>query len=99
MKKTSQQAYDDICAHIAQQGGSYSAWYCGITSDLESRLFVGHNVPREGSRLVWRECINNDHARAVEKALLELGCDGGEGGGNVNSVYVYAYPKTPTTNP
>jgi len=33
-----QQVYDEIKAHIKKQGGVYSAWYCGITSDWAGHL-------------------------------------------------------------
>jgi hypothetical protein len=99
MAKSAQEAYDEISAHIAKQGGPYSKWYCGITSDIKTRLFADHNVPKKDHWFAYRECVNNEAARNVEKAFLEHGCDGGEGGGDKNAVYVYAYLKTSITNP
>ena len=99
MSYTAQKAYDDIVAHIKKQGGPYSDWYCGITSDIENRLFGDHNVPKENHWYMFRDCDSAESARAVEKALLELGCDGGAGGGDETSIYVYAYLKTAITNP
>lgn len=95
-----QQVYNEIVAHIKKQGGAYSTWYCGIASDWEDRLFNEHQVPR--SRDYWhivRQCHNNSDARAVEAALIKLGCDGGVGGGDESTVYVYAYLKGTMTNP
>jgi hypothetical protein len=99
MAKTAQQAYDEISAHISKQGGPYSQWYCGITTDIESRLFDDHNVLKKNHWFVYRECKSNKAARGVEKTLLGLGCDGREGGGDENTVYVYAYLKTSITTP
>lgn len=98
--KGAQQVYDEIVAHINSQGGAYSDWYCGITSDWVSRLFDEHKVPRnENYWYIARPCYNDNDARAVESALVKLGCDGGAGGGDQTSVYVYAYLKGTMTNP
>jgi len=97
--KDKEQAYDEIVAHIKKQGGAYSGWYCGIASDPEDRLFNEHNVPRKDSWWIYRECQDNDDARVVEAALIKLGCDGGLGGGDESTIYVYAYLKTDVTNP
>ncbi len=99
MAKTAQQAYDKIVAHIKEQGGPFSKWYCGITSDIEDRLYGDHNVPRVKYWLITIDCANEDDARTVEKALLKLGCDGGSGGGDKDTIWVYAYLKTSITNP
>lgn len=88
-----QQVYDEIVAHIGEQKGKYSQWYCGIASDWEDRLFNDHQVPRKGHWRITCQCHNSDDARAVEKALVKLGCDGGPGGGDETTVYVYAYLK------
>jgi len=94
-----QQVYDKIVAHIKKQGGAYSTWYCGIASDWEDRLFNDHQVPREDHWWIALQCYNNTDARAVESALLKLGCDGSAGGGDQTTVYVYAYLKGTMTNP
>ncbi len=94
-----QTAYNEIVANINKQGGSYSNWYCGITSDMESRLFGDHKVPRKDHWYSYRTCHNDTDARAVETALIKLGCDGHEGGGDQTAIYVYAYLKTAVTAP
>ena len=99
MAQDAQSAYDEIVAHINKQGGSYSDWYCGITSDIESRLFGDHNVPRKDHWFIYRRCENDTDARAVETALVKLSCDGGSGGGDDTTVVVYAYLKSEDTNP
>lgn len=97
--KGTKQVYDEIIAHIEANGGEYSNWYCGITSDWASRLFDDHQVPLRVHPYMTRQCYNDDDARAVEGALLKLGCDGAPGGGDETSVYVYAYLKGAMTNP
>lgn len=96
---TAQQAYNDIKAHILKQKGRYADWYCGVTSSLDDRLYGDHNVPKKNHWCVTRQCQTDDDARAVEKAMLDHGCDGGLGGGSDDAVWVYAYLKTDITDP
>lgn len=97
--QSAQSAYDEIVAYIKKQGGAYSTWYSGITSDWVSRLFDEHKVPRKDWAYIARQCFNDTGARGVEDALIKLGCDGSSGGGDNTSVYVYAYQKGSMTNP
>lgn len=99
MARTAQEAYEEILAHIRKQGGTFSNWYCGITANIESRLFGDHGVPRKEHWFAYRECTSSEGARNVEKAFLGHGCDGGTGGGDDTAVYVYAYLKTSITKP
>ncbi len=97
---TAQDVFNEIVAHIKKQGGAYSGWYCGIASNWESRLFDEHKVPRKQDYwYIARPCDNDTAARNVEKGLLEIGCDGGKGGGDETSVWVYVYLKGSMTNP
>ena len=43
--------------------------------------------------------MSNTDARNVEDKLHELGCDGGPGGGDASTVWVYAYLKGTMTIP
>jgi len=97
--KTERQVFEGIKAYIDKQGKPYSAWYAGIASDAEARLFVGHNVSRTNDKWAYDQCIDNRGARNVEDALLKLGCDGGSGGGDQSSTYVYSYLKSLGTKP
>jgi hypothetical protein len=97
--QTAKEVYDKIVARINKQGGAYSSWYCGIASAWEYRLFDEHQVPREDHWWVACQCYDNESARNVEKALIELGCDGGVGGGDDTTVYVYAYLEGTMTMP
>jgi len=94
-------AYRGMVAHINKKGDPYSDWYCGVTSQIDTRLHDEHKVPREKGSwwLTWRVCFNDGDARAVETALLKLGCDGGRGGGDEGCVFVYAYKKGSVTDP
>ena len=99
MAKEAQQILNEITAHIDKQGGAYSGWYCGITSDIDSRLHGDHKVPRENHWFITRQCLNVTDARAVESALIKQGCDGESGGGDETTIHVYAYLKTAETDP
>lgn len=92
-------AYNEILAHIRQEGSSCGAWYCGVTSDPEGRLFGDHGVSREGDAWIACQCYTTADARNVERALLDLGCTGGAGGGSVGTTCVYAYRMSNWTTP
>ena len=94
-----EQVLNKIAAYIKEQGGGYPAWYCGIASDWEDRLFNQHKVPKKNHWRITKQCHNNNDARIVETALHELDCDGGPGGGDEATVYVYAYLKSSITEP
>lgn len=85
----------DISNYI---GSNYGSWYIGITSDPRKRLFTDHKVDEKGS-WIYGEVDTNDLARSVEQYFLDLGCDGGPGGGDYTSKIVYAYLKTYNTSP
>lgn len=94
-----QEIVDEISAHIQKQGGPTSAWYAGVTSNVDQRVFAEHRVPRKDHWRAHRKAISSDAARAAEKELLNWGCDGGGGGGDDSSVFVYAYLKSSVTQP
>jgi len=97
ISKTAQEAYNEILAHIQQQGGSFSSWYCGITENIQDRLFGDHKVPKKDHWFIHRHCVSSAAARKVEETLLNKGCDGGTGGGDTDTDHVYAYLKTSVT--
>lgn len=99
MAKDVQTIVSEFNAHIRKQGGNFENWYVGITQDIEQRLFGDHKVPRKDHWFIHREAFTSDDARAVEKAFLEWGCDGGTGGGDEDTCFVYAYLKTSVTDP
>lgn len=90
---------DAIQKHIANEGGTYATWYIGVTNDAERRLFGEHRVNKENGWWVYRTAYSTDVARRVEEYFVDLGCDGGAGGGDPESKIAYAYKKTAYTNP
>lgn len=99
MVKTKQEIISEIKSYMAQCGGRYSDWYVGIATDPRKRLFNDHNVDEQNGAWIYREGENSTSAREVEDYFVNiLGTDGGPGGGDYSSWYVYAYKKTSYTN-
>lgn len=95
---TRQEAKAAILAYMAQWGGRYADWYCGIASDPRDRLFNAHCVKEQGGAWIIRECANDACAREVEAYFVNtLSTAGGPGGGDGATRYVYAYKMSPTT--
>ena len=86
---------NDIKEHADKEGSGYNNWYCGITDNLEQRLFSDHNIPRGEGRAWWitRNAGDEQTARDTEDYLLQLGFDGREGGGDYATIHVYVYKK------
>lgn len=99
MYKTTQEIYDEILDYVKKEGSTFKTWYAGITGDIEKRLHSEHNVPKSSSWWIWGKASSAIAARNIEEALLKLGMDGGTGGGDETSCYVYCYKKTATTEP
>lgn len=87
----------EIEAHIKKCGGTYSSWYCGIASKPKERLFEDHNVSEKSGTWVYRDATTDTAARSIEGYFLKKGCKGGDGGGDSQSKYVYAYKITSST--
>ena len=100
MSNTKDQIIADIRAHIAKDGAAYSKWYVGITKDAQNRLFNDHGVIKDGDWWIYRQAYNSQSARDVEDYFVNTcATDGGVGGGDEDSTFVYAYKKAPHTNP
>ncbi|MCF7844777.1 MAG: hypothetical protein K9M03_03045 [Kiritimatiellales bacterium] len=89
----------DIENHRQINGGTRTLWYAGIASSPKERLFNDHGVARNQDAWIYRSAGSSTAARLIEKALLDSGYDGGDGGGDSNTQYVYAYKKSLRTNP
>lgn len=76
------------------RGHTYSKCYVGITSNVEQRLFVDHNVTKNTGTYIWRTANTAAIAREVEQHFIDAGMDGG-GGGSRTARIVYAYKKIP----
>jgi len=98
MIKSKETIIQEIKEYIDIAGGEYSLWYVGIATDPEKRLYEDHNVDKNGLS-IWRETENSNIAREIEKYFIEeIGTDGGTGGGDNTTKFVYAYKKTTYTN-
>lgn len=98
MANTKEQAKKHLKDHIESCGGGYSKWYVGIASDVRQRLFSDHNVDEKNGQWAWAECENADTARDVEHYFVNtLGTQGGPGGGDRTTKYVYAYRISSST--
>ena len=69
-------------------------WYVGITDDPKRRLFQDHKVNENGGNWIYGPASSHSAAREIERHFLDLGCNGGSGGGDSSSIYVYAYKIT-----
>lgn len=99
---TKQGIIDAIEEHLGKSYKKhYQDFYVGITSDINARLFVAHNVPEKGHWYIYQWADSEDVAREVEKYFLDFGMDGGTGGGTGDGDvrYVYCYEKGPNTRP
>ena len=84
-------AINEIYNHIYKCGGRFDQWYVGITNNPQQRLFSDHNVSRTDDSWIFRLVLTTSDARNIERYFLNLGCQGGGGGGTTDSRYVYAY--------
>ena len=96
---TKQEIIDEIDAHIDKCGGNYSQWYVGITEAPKRRVFEEHGVEKGKDPYIWRTTSSSDIARDIEQHFIDLGCDGGSGGGDEDADVVYAYKKSSRTDP
>lgn len=87
----------EIIDHVSKCGGSYSSWYAGIASNPKERLFSDHNVSEENGSYIARSAGSAMAARRIEQYLLELGFNGGPGGGDASTIHVYVYIITNST--
>lgn len=87
----------EIKAYVEECGGTKTQWYVGIATDARDRLFNDHNVNEDNDYWIYRIASSDTISRRVEKHFLDLGYDGGDGGGDENTKSVYAYRKTSNT--
>ena len=94
MAKTNETIISEIKTFIAKWGGRYIDWYVGIASDPRQRLFNDHNVNEKIDGWIFREALNSESARSLEDYFINiLKTDGGSGGGDYTTTFVYAYKK------
>ncbi len=73
--------------HVSKVGGTYGDWYVGIATDPKERLFSGHGVHEKDDAWFYQRALSSEAARRIEKHFLDLGMDGGAGGGDASSDY------------
>lgn len=90
----------EIKNHIASEGGAYSNWYVGIAKSARERLFEDHKVKEKEDSWIFRKSESDKIARRIEDYFVNtLKTDGNPGGGDENTVFVYAYKKQSHTDP
>lgn len=83
--------------YMSQWGGNYAAWYAGIASSPRERLFNDHAVREQGDGWIFDNCGSDTAAREIEQYFLSRGCQGGPGGGDSQTKYIYVYRVAPHT--
>lgn len=83
----------EIAGYINNNGGGHRGWYVGIATDPRARLFNDHNVFEQDDAWIFRDCGTDTAARNIEQHFLNQGCDGGPGGGDSTTKFIYAYKK------
>ena len=84
----------DITNHVNNnwpKGAVRKSFYIGIAADARDRLFNDHQVNEKSDIWIWRPADSDQIARDVEKHFLDLGLDGGPGGGDENTKQVYCF--------
>jgi len=85
-----------IDRHLAAYGGSYSAWYVGVTADPNDRLINGHNADGHNNAARYWDAGSEQTARSIERFFIQKGVQGGTGGGDAPR-YIYVYKMSQAT--
>ena len=101
MAYSREQIIEDLKGHIEKSSVQHwNRWYVGVTKDARNRLFSEHGVREKGDWWIFRAAESSEIAREIEAYFVrDLGTDGGRGGGDITADTVYAYKKTPHTDP
>ncbi len=92
-----QQIISDFETFMGKHGSHYHQFYVGIASDLNDRLANGHSVDNTIPCIYSTNPIHTDTVRSIERHFLDKGAKGGQGGGDANTQYIYAYLITAQT--
>jgi hypothetical protein len=93
-------AMGTLLAFIKKSKVPAKNWYVGITNDPYRRVFIEHNVPLDYQFHKAVDVPSVADARDVEAFFIQkIKTDGGQGGGESDAHFVYAFLKTETTNP
>ena len=85
-----EEAYHRVRQYISRTDNRFDNWYCGVTEDIERRLYIAHNVPKDGHPAVYAECTTNAQAREAASGLCLDGCKGSSVN-DQDAIFVYAY--------
>lgn len=96
-KETIISEISDYLLSSCPKGTTCNQIYVGIAADAEDRLFNGHAVDKENDVWIYRTASSDNVAREIEKHFLDLGFDGGPGGGDENTKKVYCFLKNSHT--
>lgn len=88
--------YRDAVRGLHDEARDVDEWYAGVTNDPQRRLKEHAVDPDEGD-YTWVECTDADVAADAEAELHELGYQGGPGGSQKDTVFVYVYEITDDT--
>ena len=81
----------EILEFVDSYGIPRNRWYAGISAQPVNRLSLAHRI-EIGNRAKFWNVGSEEVARAVERRVLQLGLDGGTGGGgDVAPTFVYVY--------
>lgn len=90
-KETIIAAIMDYMNKYCPDGTPYKKLYIGIAKNASDRLFNGHGVNKENDPWIYYTASSADVAREIERYFLDLGFDGGSGGGDDSSKMVYCF--------
>lgn len=95
-----QEIINDVDSHLWKVVWSkyFKDFYIWITKDINDRLFNAHNVSKSWQWYIYRQAINDSHARAVEKHYLDKWMKWGWWGWDNTATYVYCYEIANFTN-
>ena len=94
MAKSKEVIIQEIMDHMnnsCPKGTPYKKLYIGIAADATDRLFKDHSVDREKDIWIYRTASSDSVAREIEKHFINLGFDGGPGGGDDDTKMVYCF--------
>ena len=96
-KETIIAAIMDYMNNNCPNGTPYKKLYIGVAKDAKDRLFNDHKVDKDKDPWIYDTASSADVAREIEKYFLDMGFDGGPGGGNDDSKMVYCFLQSSRT--
>jgi hypothetical protein len=90
----------EVKNYIDQHGGNYYEWFVGLAENPEEKL-IAHGVNLDLDRYTYQTATSIEDARCVERYFVyRLGAEGSTYPYTDEKAFsVYAYKKTPSTQP